>query len=356
MLYLLYGEDSFTRDEQVEALKRKMRQLELGDLNLDSFSGNDYTLADVISACETVPFLAEKRMVIAHGLLARLSRESSGRRMARPRSAGSRSSSGRARGRGSGASAANGEATAETDLDRFLAFCQRLPPFTHLVLVEDAPPPEAVLAALPANNRFVREFPRLDERGVARWLRERVKRHGGRIEEEAVATLIELVGDDLRRLDQEVAKLVAYRDGAPIRREDVRHLVHGQDADVFALLDAIGAGDPAAALTTLRQLGAQGQDVHALLPQLASHLRRVLIVGELLARRRPLAEAAAHGVSLAPRYLEKLRAQAQRLPPEQVVDALHRLAEADSAIKSGRADPEATMEVLVAEIASRGGR
>src|SRR5436305_10273463 len=69
MLYLAAGRNEFLREEFVGQLKTLMRKLPLGEHNIDEL-GPGTTVADVIAASSVTPFLSEKRMVIARGVLA----------------------------------------------------------------------------------------------------------------------------------------------------------------------------------------------------------------------------------------------------------------------------------------------
>src|SRR6267142_1530162 len=86
-VYVLYGEDTFGRDEAVQTLKDRMRALPAGEHNLTEL-GPETSVAALRLAADVVPFLADRRMVLVRGLMARLTgRGSSGRRPARGRKA-----------------------------------------------------------------------------------------------------------------------------------------------------------------------------------------------------------------------------------------------------------------------------
>ena len=70
-VYVLYGEDTFGRDEAVQNLKERMRSLPAGDHNLTEL-GPDTTVAALRLAADAMPFLADRRMVILRGLIGRL--------------------------------------------------------------------------------------------------------------------------------------------------------------------------------------------------------------------------------------------------------------------------------------------
>jgi DNA polymerase-3 subunit delta len=161
------------------------------------------------------------------------------------------------------------------------------------------------------------------------------------------------LGLHLRRLDNDLAKLAAYADGASITPEDVRALVVGREATTFDLLDAVAEGRWRAAVTAYRRLLQQGETPESVVPQLAALVRRLLLVHETLREGRSLqAEARELGLSPSPRYLAKLSQQAQRFTDAALEQAYHALLACDVDVKTGRADPEVAVELVVHLLAS----
>src|SRR5438105_12920316 len=76
-IYVLYGEDTFGRDEAVQTLKDRMRALAAGEHNLTEL-GPETSVAAVRLAADVVPFLADRRMVLVRGLLGRVLGRSGG--------------------------------------------------------------------------------------------------------------------------------------------------------------------------------------------------------------------------------------------------------------------------------------
>src|SRR5438874_115139 len=153
-IYLLYGEDTFGRDEAVQTLKERMRALPAGDHNLTEL-GPDTSIAALRMAADVVPFLAERRMVIVRGLLGRLA----------------------GRG-GSPRRAARGRKPAESDTDEqqaLLDYLPNVPQTTSLVFVEDGRiNPKPLAASIPRGREYIRDHPRgLDVPG---WVRKRARR------------------------------------------------------------------------------------------------------------------------------------------------------------------------------------
>ena len=69
MLYIMYGEDDFSIHESLTALKHEMGDEEALAANTIVLAGGEITPEYLINTCSTIPFLADKRLVIVEGLL-----------------------------------------------------------------------------------------------------------------------------------------------------------------------------------------------------------------------------------------------------------------------------------------------
>src|SRR4051812_22635307 len=118
-------------------------------------------------------------------------------------------------------------------------------------------------------------------------------RHGKRLDADAAGWLVELVGNEMGLLDQEIAKLAVYVGDAPaITRADVDALVgHSRAAETFKIFDAIGAGRPAEALAILHRLFEQKEEPLKLLGAFSWQLRRLAKVSQYARQGRSLPAA-----------------------------------------------------------------
>ena len=333
-MYVLYGEDTFGRDEAVQSLKERMRALPAGEHNLAEL-GPETTVAGLRLAADAVPFLADRRMVILRGLIGRLAGRGGGQR------------------RGTG----RGRKTADSSADEFQALLDYLPDVpwtTSLVLVEDGRlNPEPLVRAIPRGRAAVRDYPRILD--VPGWLRGRAKLVGVDLDEGAVRELALLGGTDLRRLDSELRKLADYAAGRAVNRADVRELVIGRDVAVWSLLDGLSERRADKALRALHDLYAQGESPEALLGRdIAPHYRRLMVARELsLASKEERAHVEVVDLGLNPATLGRWSDQAAAFERAELERALELLLELDRQIKTGETEPEAALEVAVARLSSR---
>ncbi len=212
-------------------------------------------------------------------------------------------------------------------------------PGTTLALVggelkKDAPIAKTVAAT---GELLIWDVP---QRGMQGWLAEQFKLRGTSADPEACRLLLELVGDDLYDLANEVDKLATWAGGERIGDGDVEALVAPRaQASGFALTDAWGARDVAAVLrASERMLERTGDPRSRTIPRvvgtLTNHVARIRTVQALEAEGVPSKEAAAR-LKMHPFYVQKLYAQARNYSPQELREATVRLAALDHALKGG---------------------
>ena len=70
-MYILSGQDDYSLSESLEEIKRGIGDQVLLAANTTTLDGQQMTLDQLKTVCETLPFLAERRLVIIKGLLER---------------------------------------------------------------------------------------------------------------------------------------------------------------------------------------------------------------------------------------------------------------------------------------------
>jgi DNA polymerase-3 subunit delta len=305
------------------------------------------------NACDTLPFLADRRLVIVEGLLARLAATSKKKApvMVAAMSASDDEPSADALSADETASpeALKGQAKA------FLAYLDTVPDTTDLVLVEDdiaAGQGARRLQELTRANRariILCEKPRKNE--LPDWIRSRARLRKVRLDASAVNDLAEFVGDELRHLDQELIKLADYAGERTVTREDVRRLVAAtRAASVFELVDSLGLGDaPAAGRLMQHALDIDGEQPLRLLGMIARQYRLIIQVKALQAQGAKPPEIA-RTLNVGEWNVPKLSSQANRHTFVRLERAMERILAADEAIKTGKLGDREAMDILLAEL------
>jgi DNA polymerase-3 subunit delta len=328
--YVFHGTDEFTRAETLADFKRRLGPPDTVDLNTNYLDGRNLTLAELRHACDAIPFLAEKRLVIVNGLLTRLTSRKD-RELATAQ---------------------------KKHLVALADYLPRLPDTTRLVFIEDKPlsAKHPILQLAQREERgYAKRFDPPKDKALPRWVETRVLKHGGEIESQAAYQLAAVVGADLRLLDQEIIKLVTYTNAErPITKADVDTLVpYAQAAVVFDMVDALGHRDGRTASRTLHRLLDAGEHPLGLLGMIVRQFRLLIQVKELKAQGASSRDVA-QALKLHPFPAGKLYNQATHFTAEQLETVYRHLLDTDVAIKTGEIEAEVALDLLVAGLAATG--
>jgi DNA polymerase-3 subunit delta len=231
------------------------------------------------------------------------------------------------------------------------SYIKQMPETTVLVLVDGEVQGQNPLLKKLSPLAEVKTFPLLRGRDLKAWIRGRVKGEGGDITPQAVNLLAELIGGDLWAMDGEIQKLFLYSPERPISEDDVRQLVsHVQEANIFALVDAVAEGRTELAQRILHRLYDEGVAPTYILTMITRQFRLIAQANDLeKGLSRPQIQ---DRLGLKSSYsLDKTLSQAKLYDFEGVKQAYDKLLETDLAIKTGKYSDKLALELLVTELA-----
>jgi DNA polymerase-3 subunit delta len=219
------------------------------------------------------------------------------------------------------------------------------------------------VASMPKNTRL---YKAIDKRGgivacdppkqneLPAWIVARGKGvHQAKVNDDAARVLADLIGPDLGRLDNELAKLSLQVEGGVIRADDISASVAFQrEQAMWDLTDALTIGRSDEAVRRWR---------HLVVTDPSSEFRAVTWLGLWLEKAgRALAMkrmrmnpfAIAKELKIWPaNNAEKLLATVERLGERRIADAVERLIDVDRKNKSGLGDPVANVEQFLMTMA-----
>ncbi|MCW2679944.1 MAG: holA [Frankiales bacterium] len=229
-----------------------------------------------------------------------------------------------------------------------------LPDDVHVVVVHaGGAKGKALLTALTAMKPRRVEAPKITKFGERRdFVRRELRADGRAVEEEAVAALLEAVGNDLRELSSAAAQLLADTSG-PITAETVARYHRGRaESSGFTVADRAVDGDLAGALELARWGQSAGLAPVLVTSALASTLRSMALVAS--AGRAPAHQLAAQ-LGMPPWKVEKTQRQARGWRPEGLSAALTAVAVADGEVKGAAVDQEYAVERLLLSVVQARG-
>ncbi len=351
MFILLSGEDEFSAHEELERIRAS------GDFgyNQDSFAGEDADLTAIRATCDTMPFLAEKRLVVLEGLpkpkrgkgSEAEGDENADAQAPEPETPAVPATKGKRGKKGAPTTTLGPQAFAKG----LAEYVFRLPETTLLVafVPEKLKADHPLMQAARSHGKSL-TFAKPGGVQLNEWVARRARAQGHRIAPEAARTLVESLGDDLRMLAGEIDKLGTYVGAdAEIRLEDIEALTPiSRHAKVFDLTDALARRDTATALRLLHELLANGESPLGIVALTAFQTRALMQV-KLLTERGVGAYQIASTAGLAPFVVEKSLPLARRFTLAQLEAAHRALLEIDIALKRSRMTPELALDLLVLE-------
>lgn len=341
MFYVFHGEDEFSRTEELSRFRGQMAggDAAMAELNTTALDGKGLTMGELRHVCDSIPFMADRRLVLVHGLLSWLW---PGQATKKQRS-----------------TTDEGPAWKRAFLEDLAAYLPALPPTTRLFFLESKALPGShpilKLAKAEEQNKqgFARLFDKPNEKQLPRWIEQRARDKGGTIDREAVQELAELIGNDLRQLEQEIEKLLVYAGGREVGIEDVQILVsRASQTSIFELVDCVGRRETDRALRLLHRMLEDGAHPLYLLTMLARQVRILIQVKELQAEGRRQQEMARQ-LKLHPFVVGKGAAQSRNFDMVELEAAHERLVETDWAIKTGAMEEVLALDTLVVKLTQR---
>ncbi|HEV2340197.1 MAG TPA: DNA polymerase III subunit delta [Candidatus Acidoferrales bacterium] len=176
---------------------------------------------------------------------------------------------------------------------------------------------------------------------------------GAEIAPDAAAELAEAVNGEISKVRLELEKLSLFASGRRIEVADVEALVvSAQKFTVWKLAEVLAARDRRAAMDFLDGVLRAGEQPAPIVGAMAWMYRKLIEAREMPAGTQPF--QAARDLGTRPETAAIALTQSRRMSRQALLQGLVELAEADSELKSGRPNPRAILEFLIAKLTSEG--
>ncbi len=307
--YYLYGEELLVA-EALEALLEALVPAEGREFNLEVLHGNEGTLGVILQAVRIPPIFSPRRVIFVK----------------------------------------EADQMGLASFQELASYVENPVPTTTLILAGKKPDMRTRLFKVLERRGGLLSFEAPKRDSLKEWLKKSASKLGKTLTPEASDLLLELVGEELQSLHNELEKVCLFiGDGTQIQREHVEALVDEQRSlSVFQLVEAVSGRQLEASFRCLSRLLEAGEDPMAILGMLARQIRLLLKVQELQ-RRRATVDELQDSLRVYPRYLGSLLQQAQAFPQVRLQASLGRLLQADRELKGG-GDKRLILERLVVDL------
>lgn len=322
-VYLFHGEEAYKKRMYKEQLNEAVAGN--NDMNYAYFEGDHINMDELGDSVMTLPFFAEKRLVIV---------ENSGFFKEKQK---------------------GGEEKNSENREALIGILNELPETTCLAFFETVISRKLKSYKLIKEKGVAVECARDDEADVKKWLKKGFAAAGKEAEMPAIRILVERIGTDYDKLRGEYEKLIAYvGDKSVITKEDVLAIASEDvESKIFDMLKGMGRKDVRFVLSKYNDLLVNRASPLYILAMLRDQFRTLIQTAELRNKGYNTAEVArmCGKPEFAIRNAEGYLRGGFRM--KDVRDILDEISETDKKIKTGDVGDRTGVEILLVRFSTR---
>lgn len=322
-VYIIYGPEKYLVDSAIKSFKGKYIDEISGSFNYNSFDNINENIGKIESACETIPFMAEKRIVEVRGkeLL-------------------------------------NSKSSVHKDVeDRLTDYINNIPESTILIILggEKVDKRKKIYKGIKKHGTII-EMDRLSSGDLTKWISKQLKVSNKSATPKVLNTIAYSMGyldrdsnKTLYDVKNEIEKLSNFP-GTEITEDIVGSMLTvNKDINVFNLVEAVGVKDAGKAIQIFTDMLTEGEHEMKILFMIARQFR-ILNKVKILVNQGYSPTSIAPKISLPVYIAKKYVNQASRYKREELLKILNSLVELEGDIKSGKMDSRLGVEMLISSM------
>ena len=311
-VYLLYGEEAYLKHQY----KRKLKAAAVtkdDTMNISSFEGKEINPKAVIDLAETLPFFAERRLILI---------ENSG--------------------------------FFKNACEELASYLSDMPDSTCMVFVEDDVDKRSKMYKAVSKNGTVVEFKKQTDEILVRWILGRLKKENRKITNPVMQLFLTKTGTDMENIDKELEKLICYTMGRDvIEASDVEAVCVGRTENkIFEMVNAIAERNQKRALDLYYDLLALKEPSMRILFLITRQFQILLQVKEM----RGLGfdnKTIASKVGIPEFAVRRNLVQAKAFQGKELRKALEDGVAAEEAVKTGRMTDQLAVEIFLIQYSKK---
>ena len=305
-IYLLYGAEAYLKKQYRDKLKNAMAAPD-DNMNFTAFEGKDINAKEVIDLAETMPFFAERRVILI---------ENSG--------------------------------FFKNSAEEMAEYLKQVAPATHFIFVEEEVDKRSKMYKAVKNAGKIVEFATQGEELLTRWILGRLKREGKNITGNVMKLFLSKTGSDMSNIDKELEKLICYTmEKDVIEASDVEAVVTEQISNkIFDMVNAVAEHDQRKALDYYYDLLALKEPPMRIMFLITRQFQILFHVKDMTMKRLDQ-HTIAQKAGIPDFAVRRNQAQARGFSLEQLEQALRDGATYEEAVKTGKMNDQMAVELFL---------
>lgn len=304
-VYLIYGDEVFLKNSYKNKMKAAITD---GDtVNFNQFEGKGIDIKELISLSDTMPFFAEKRLILI---------EDSG--------------------------------FFKSPAEELAAYLSQIPDTTCMIFVESEVDKRSRMFKKVKEVGYVCEMGRQDLGQLAKWAGTLLSREGKKITGNTMELFLSKTGDDMENIRMELEKLVSYTLGRDIiTAEDVEAICTERVTNnIFEMVTAIVNRQTRKAMDLYEDLLTLKEPPMRILFLIARQFNQLLQVKELMGKGMDKSGIASK-LKIPPFAAGKIMPQARSFSKEAILSYVNLCVDAEEAVKTGKLLDRLAVELLL---------
>ncbi|MCI6534971.1 MAG: DNA polymerase III subunit delta [Lachnospiraceae bacterium] len=305
-IYLLYGEEAYLKKQYKDKLTKAI--LPDGDtVNYAYYEGKGINPAELIDLAETMPFFAERRLIVI---------ENSG--------------------------------FFKSATPELADYMKNMPDTVCFLFVENEVDKRGKMYKAAKDKGRIVEMGRQDEKTLLYWIASNVKREGRQIKESTARYLVSKTGTDMENLEKEMEKLFSYTLGRnEITVQDIDDICTTQITNkIFEMVEAVAVKQQKKALDYYYDLLALKEPPMRILYLLARQFKLLLEVKDLCGKGYEKSQIA-KTVGLHPFVAGKYIQQCRTFSREELRSIMEEAVNTEEMVKTGRLNDVMSVELFI---------
>lgn len=309
MFIFLYGQDTFRSQQKLNEIVAYYQKIHKSGLNLKYFEGKMLSFEDFQEELQTISMFQEKKLMILKNVFSN-----------------------------------------QEFKEKFLKNFEKFKNSKEIILfyeTEEISEKDPFFHILIRQAR-VQEFKPLEGQRLKNWVKKEFRSYKMEIDDKAIETIINFVGNDLWQMANEIKKLVSFKkEGGRVSQKDIELLVKPKlESDIFKTIDAIASKNKKIALRLIKEHLEKGDSPLYLLSMVAFQFRNLLMVKDLIEKNlSPYCLKQLH-----PYIIKKCLFLSRKFDLLELKKIYQKIFQVDLNIKTGKIEPEIALDLLISEI------
>ncbi|MFA4909958.1 MAG: DNA polymerase III subunit delta [Desulfobacteria bacterium] len=311
-VYYLYGDETYLIEETIRNIEERVIPSSFKDFNYEIFYGSENGAPEIINAAQTIPVVSQKRLIVVK----------------------------------------DANQLSAKDLEQLTSYISDPSPFACLVFIGEKVNPRAKFFINLSKFGAIAQLNHPKDRELPYWIQRLANRFSKKISKDAVAFLMELVGNNLQQIYNETEKVSIFiGEKQTIEIEDLEAVVTDIKVEsIFTLIDSVGNKNREKALNLLMKILASGEDHLKILGMIIRQFRLILRAKEMLQKGLTPFEVGDR-LGIRKFFLKGFLKQVDQFSFDELKKAFDQFLSTDLALKSSRVAKRLILERLILDLA-----